>query len=452
MTTPAGSEPLSQLLARVGLQVPKILLPRPDTDLHRWAVVACDQYTSQLDYWRDVERLVGGHPSTLNLILPEVYLGGDDTPVRVRRINDAMDAYLNDGVLVEQPPSFVLLRRRTHEGRTRRGLVVALDLDLYDFRVGSMSLIRATEGTILERLPPRMEIRRHAPIELPHIMVLIDDPGMSVIEPLFEERLPAVYDFELMKNGGHLEGFRVEDSDTIRRLAEALAALATPAKMQDKYGTRDRGVFLYAMGDGNHSLATAKSIWGELRAAGAPADHPARFALVELVNVHDPGLVFEPIHRVLFGVEAETMLDKITKTARGKGMTCARRVASGLIRQTLADADASGAQVVPFVHAEGDGVLEFGAPVHTLAVGTLQTLLDEILGTGHAGIDFIHGDDVVTELGRKPGNLGFYLPPIPKKDLFRTVVVDGVLPRKAFSMGEADEKRFYVEARRISAG
>ncbi|MDX2019822.1 MAG: DUF1015 domain-containing protein [Deltaproteobacteria bacterium] len=442
----------SSALAHVGLGLPSLLLPRSDVSLQTWAVVACDQYTSQPEYWQRVEARVADKPSTLKVTLPEVYLDKPDTGARIAEINATMAAYLKDGVLAEEAPGFMLVERRTRPDRIRRGLVVALDLERYDFRPGATSLIRATEGTIVERLPPRMEIRRHAAIELPHIMVLIDDPHKTVIEPLFKTVGPPRYDFELMEGGGHLRGFSIHDVNAIEGIAERLAKLGTLDQMEDKYGTRERGVFLYAMGDGNHSLATAKGIWEETK-AGRPADalgdHPARYALVELVNVHDAGLEFEPIHRVLFGVDPTAFLTMMDTHFLGLDPGY-RRTAGGpeVIQRCLKPA--RGETLIAYADANGFSLLEFKKPPHTLAVGTLQPFLDGYLAAHkQASIDYVHGEAVVEDLGRKPGHIGFFLPPIPKHDLFKTVVIDGVLPRKAFSMGDAEEKRFYMEARKI---
>ncbi|MGB5063864.1 MAG: DUF1015 domain-containing protein, partial [Candidatus Competibacter sp.] len=293
--------------AQIALQIPTLLLPRAGTDLTRWAVVACDQYTSQPDYWARVEARVGEAPSTLRLILPEVYLGAADEAARIQAIQEAMRRYLADGVLAPQPPGLVLVERETVRGRTRWGLVVALDLEHYDFNPDAKTLIRPTEGTILERLPPRVRVRERAPLELPHVMVLIDDPQHLVIESLRSEPLKPLYDVPLMLGGGRVRGWRLEHPMLMQWVVEQLARLADPTLFAERYGVTDEPVLLYAMGDGNHSFATAKQIWENLkRAAPDPVaimNHPARHALVELVNLHDEGLEFEAIHRVAFAVD-----------------------------------------------------------------------------------------------------------------------------------------------------
>jgi len=439
---------------KIALQVPKILLPSPGIELAKWAVIACDQYTSQPEYWERVRQLSAGSPTTLELVFPEVYLEDDDGDERIAAINCAMREALDNGTLQEQPEGFVLLDRRSSQVASRKGLMVALDLEQYDYNVGSTSLIRATEGTILDRLPPRIKVREQASLELPHIMVLIDDPQQTVIEPLFKEELEQVYDFDLMLNGGHLKGWRVDRPELIEQVASALAALADPAAFKARYQVESDDVVLYAMGDGNHSFATAKAIWERLKQQAAdPAaimDHPARFALVELVNLHDPGLEFEAIHRVLFGIEPAAMLEEMETFYTGKG--CGFRILPLSGEQEVArelSQAVEGCHRIPLVTAEGFAVIEVQSPAFNLVVATLQEFLDGYLAKSGARVDYIHGADVVTELGRAAGNCGFYLPALSKFELFRTIILDGALPRKTFSMGEADEKRFYLECRQI---
>jgi uncharacterized protein (DUF1015 family) len=302
---------------RIALQVPTLLLPKANIDLSRWAVIACDQYTSEPAYWEKVEALTAGSPSTCHLIFPEVYLEEPDSEERIRRVNQEMERYLAEGILVSQQPGFLAVDRQTQAVPSRKGLIAALDLEQYDYREGAQSLIRATEGTILDRLPPRIRVREQASIELPHIMVLIDDPQQTVVEPLFEGPREPAYDFPLMLGGGHIRGWRVDDADSIQRVATALERLADPEQFARRYDVAGRPVVLYAMGDGNHSFATAKAIWEKLKGEApdrqAIMDHPARFALVELVNLHDPGLEFEAIHRVLFDVDVEALLLQMEK-------------------------------------------------------------------------------------------------------------------------------------------
>jgi Protein of unknown function (DUF1015) len=442
---------------KIALQVPKILLPTPGIDLAKWAVIACDQYTSQPEYWDQTRKLTAGSPTTLDLIFPEVYLEDEDGDERIAAINCAMREALDNATLQEQPKGFVLLDRQTSHVTSRKGLVVALDLEQYDYNVDSTSLIRATEGTILDRLPPRIKVREKACLELPHIMVLIDDPQQTVIEPLFDAELEKIYDFELMQNGGHLKGWRIDRPDLIAQVTDQLAALADPASFKARYQVDSEDVVLYAMGDGNHSFATAKAIWEQLKlAAPDPAaimDHPARYALVELVNLHDPGLEFEAIHRVLFGTDPAAMFKQMEAfyTTKGCGFRFLPLADEQDVARELSQPAAADRHRIPLVSAAGFGVVEVRSPAFNLVVATLQEFLDGFLAATGARIDYIHGANVVTELGSKVGNVGFYLPAISKIELFRTIILDGALPRKTFSMGEADEKRFYLECRRIVA-
>jgi hypothetical protein len=442
-------------LAKLALHVPTILFPRPGIDLSRWAVIACDQYTAEPEYWEAVDRLVGSEPSTLRLTFPEVFLGKGDEAVRISAINAAMARYLDEGILQELPPGFVLLDRQTAHVPSRKGLMVALDLEHYDYLPGAQTLIRATEGTILDRLPPRIRVREKAPIELPHIMVLIDDPGHTVIEPLFSAELPALYDFELMRSGGRLRGWHVDEPALIEQVGRALALLADPQRFKAHYGSDQ--VMLYAMGDGNHSFATAKAIWEQLKASAPdPATimgHPARYALVELVNIHDPGLEFEAIHRVLFEVDADDLLACARAHFAAAGTPCRIDWLADAAAMHAAQASApAGSHALPFITGGRHGLLTVARPHLTLAVATLQEFLDAYLAAGGRGhIDYIHGAATVERLGTRSDAVGFLLPALPKHELFRTIVRDGALARKTFSMGEADEKRFYLECRRISA-
>lgn len=441
---------------KIALQVPNILLPRKGVDLQRWAVIACDQYTSDVEYWEKLAALVGDAPSTLNLIYPEVYLEESDGEARIAAINSCMQQYLDQGILEEQKEGFLLIDRQTSEVPSRKGLMVALDLDAYDYNEGASSLIRATEGTILDRLPPRIRVRENAPIELPHIMVLIDDPQQTVIEPLFEQELAEVYDVELSCDGGRVRGWKVDGEQQITAVTEALAQLADPEQFAKRYDVQNRPVVLYAMGDGNHSFATAKAIWEELKRTAddkeAIMEHPARYALIELVNIHDAGLEFEAIHRVVFDCDPDDLLAKMDGFYQGQGseltlLRCADKVELAA-RQACEARD--GRHLIPFVDAKGPGLLIIDRPKYHLAVATLQSFLDEYLEqNSDVRIDYIHGDEPVTRLGGQAGNVGFYLPAISKHDLFKTIILDGALPRKTFSMGEADEKRFYLECRRI---
>jgi hypothetical protein len=437
-----------KIIPDLGIQIPQIHLPKSGTDLTKWAVIACDQFTSQPEYWNEVEKIVGDAPSTLNLTFPEVYLekaGGEE---RIRNIQNTMRKYMEEGVL--QPRDGLIYVERTVGGKTRKGIILALDLEAYDYNKGSSSLIRATEGTIVDRLPPRIKIREGATIELPHILVLIDDPDRTVIEPLSaaKSKLDKLYDFDLMLGSGHLAGYAVHQ-EFEDRIVAALRGLARPETFSAKYAVdKNQPVLLFAMGDGNHSLATAKAIWEKIKPQ-VGMDHPARYALVEIENVHDEGLEFEPIHRVLFGLKKD-LFTELEKTF-GENSTY-RPVASGEEMVKAVDSLEGAGQVIGVVGGGKQfGITQIANPSSNLPVGTLQSFLDGFLREGGAEkIDYVHGEDVTVNLGSQPGNAGFYLPGMSKADLFKTVILDGALPRKTFSMGEAREKRFYMEARKIS--
>jgi uncharacterized protein (DUF1015 family) len=419
-------------------------------------VIACDQYTSQPEYWQKVEEYSGDGPSTLNLIFPEVFLDEEDRDYRIRRINKSMERYIEQEILVAQKQGFILVNRKTSSGAVRNGLIVALDLEHYDYCDGSRSLIRSTEGTILDRLPPRIMVRENASLEASHIMVLIDDPEKTVIEPLLEKPLESLYDMDLMMNGGHIEGYMVDQEPFIHEIAENLTKLADPETFSRKYDVAGQDIFLYAMGDGNHSFATAKAIWEKLKKNAQDREsvmnHPARYCLVELVNVYDEGLAFEPIHRVVFGVNTDEMLLSMKSFFAEQGSECSYMTFSSREELDMECRDVREEKLhrIIFV-AEGiHGVVTIRNPRFSLEAASLQTFLDAFVQkTAGTSVDYIHGDQVVSDLGSRTGNLGFYLPALSKHDLFRTIILDGALPRKTFSMGTADEKRFYLECRKI---
>ena len=411
-----------------------ILLPQ-DCDLSRWSVVACDQYTSQPEYWQRVEEYVGLSPSSLRLILPESCLDGPSVETDIMEVNNTMTRYLRSGVFRTLPQALIYVERTLHSGKVRRGVVGMIDLEQYDYEPGSSALIRATEGTVLSRIPPRVAVRKNAPIELPHVMLLCDDREQTVIEPLAGAKgtMEPLYDFELMEQGGHLRGWLLGEKEQ-ERLAAALSALADPATFHARYATGGQAVMLFAVGDGNHSLATAKECYERQKRLTSPEQWPnlkARYALVELVNLHDASLEFEPIHRVVFGVDPEELLAALLRYYPGAHMGPGE------------------GHSLSFVHQNGAGVVTVPSPTHQLPVGTLQAFLDEYVLSRNCSVDYIHGDDVTRELGAKRGNIGFLLPAMGKEELFPTVIHDGVLPRKTFSMGEAHDKRFYLEARKI---
>lgn len=410
-----------------------ILLPK-DADMHKWSVVACDQYTSEPKYWEEVENIVGDAPSTLKITLPEIYLERENVSERIQKINDEMDNLLNTNFFKTLSNSLVYLERTCSDGKVRKGIVGMVDLEDYSYEKGSQTLIRATEGTVLERIPPRVRVRENAKLELPHVMLLIDDEKKEIIEGLTNKvsSEDLVYDFDLMQNGGHIKGYKIPDNLTDAVFA-GLEKLADKDNFEAKYNVKDKGVLLFSVGDGNHSLATAKACYENLKKVLPKEEyenHPARYALVEVVNLHSDALEFEPIHRVVFGVEPEKMIKEFKKfydisTTAGEG------------------------QRIEYVYKDHSETLYIKNPKSNLAVGSLQIFIDEYIKSNGGKVDYIHGDDVTKKLGSEPGNIGFLLPNMKKTDLFKTVILDGALPRKTFSMGHSYDKRYYLEARKI---
>ena len=440
---------LEKRMEKLGIKIPRILMPVKDISMEKWAVVACDQYTSELDYWEDVEKIIEEKPSTLNLVYPECYLEEPNPDERIKSINSNMDKYLKEGILVENEPSFFLVKRSTGTGNPRYGLMVALDLEAYDYSKGSTSLIRATEGTIVERIPPRKKIRINAPVELPHILVLIDDPKKLVIEPLaaLTGSLEQVYDFDLMKDSGHITGYKISETNLIESIIDGLENLADKENFKQKYSKDD--VLLYAMGDGNHSLATAKATWEEIKHSYEGSDlmmHPARWALVELENIYDKGITFEPIHRVLFNVNKNLFFKEIelSSTYKFKNLNSIEEIMSELKNQKGKD------QKIGYCDSDKMGIIIISDPTATIPAGTIQKIIDNyLIKDDKSTVDYIHGENVTHKLGTEGNNCGIFLPAVDKNDFFKTVVMDSAFPRKTFSMGEAHEKRFYIESRRI---
>lgn len=410
----------------------EILLPDFQTvDPKRWAVVACDQFTSEPEYWGKAERIVSDAPSTLRMILPEVYLS--ETEQRIPQVHQAMQRYA-ETVLISHPNAMIATERTQMDGSIRHGLVLAIDLEDYDYRKGASSLIRATEATVVERIPPRVAIRRHALLELPHVMLLIDDPDRTVIEPLTDACGGSVaYDTDLMLGGGHLKGRFLSEAE-LTLVSNALNALCTPQQMKMRYGDAAMAPLLFAVGDGNHSLASAKAAYEEIKerlGAEAAADHPARYALVEVVNIHDEALQFEPIYRVLFGVEPKQVLAEWEREAASlNGSAAPQRFCA--------------------VWKDGEAPYAVDRPMRQLTVGTLQDFIDRYLAAHpEAEVDYIHGEEALRRLSQREGAIGFLFDGMQKSELFPTVMFDGALPRKTFSMGHAEEKRYYMECRKI---
>ena len=409
-----------------------ILLPDfGKVDGTRWAVVACDQYTSDADYWKNAETFVENAPSTLRLMLPEIYLGKNDA-ARIEKIHAEMKNALQN-VLQEHPDCMIYLERRLEGGKVRRGLIGKVDLEAYDYNKGSTSLIRATEGTVLERIPPRVAVRRGAPLEMPHVLLLVDDPEKTVIEPLAGKAGEKLYDFDLMAHGGHVTGYALSEGQK-QAVTTALADLISPTARTKKYGNADLPALLFAVGDGNHSLASAKAYYEEIKAkiGSAALSHPARYALCEVNNLHDADLEFEPIYRVVFGADPKDLI--------------------GSFRAAVSKLNGNAKpQSVTILCGETEETIAIPTPEKQLPVGTVQVFLDDYLAK-HPGVkvDYIHGTDAVRRLvAAGEGNVGFLFAGMEKDELFRTVMFDGALPRKTFSMGRAQDKRFYLECRKI---
>ena len=429
----------------IGLQAPDVLIPVVSVSREKWAVVACDQYTSQPDYWNQVRQATEGLPSTFHMVLPESYLGKPEEKHHQSQINPIMSAYLQTG-LFKQVEGFIYVERSLGS-KVRQGLIAALDLEQYDFQKDSLSMIRATEGTIIDRLPPRIKIRENAPLEVPHIMVLIDDPLFTVIEPLSAHAndLPKLYDFELMMGGGHLKGYLINNPEIEGGIVSSMVVLAGKDVQNQKYQP-ENSPLLYAVGDGNHSLATAKSIWERIKVKVDP-NHPARYALVEIVNIHNEGIAFEPIHRLIKNINKDIFQD-ISHFFSGKLNLKKARDFESIVNAVKHQNGNS--QVIGSVFDSEIRIIEVLNPLHTLAVGSLQLFLDDLLiRHPEINLDFIHGEEALFQLGNQPNCMGFYLPAMEKSSLFKSVIKDGPLPRKTFSMGEANEKRFYFECRKI---
>ena len=409
-----------------------ILLPK-NIDMTKWSVVACDQYTSEMDYWNRVEEIVGDSPSTLRITLPEIFLEDSDVNERINKINNTMKEYMDNDLFYELKDSMIYLERTQADGRVREGLMGMVDLEDYSYEKGSQTLIRATEKTVIERIPPRLKVRENALLELPHIMILIDDEKKNIIESLKSEVTDSdvVYDFDLMENGGHIKGYKLSN-DSMSKVEEGLESLADRDYFEKKYSVKDKGVLLFAMGDGNHSLATAKANYENLKKTMGEEEYlnnPARYALVELVNLHSDALEFEPIHRVIFDTDVNKLVNDLYKYYD-------------------INEDGNG-EYFELVTRDMDKKLYISNPKSNISVGSIQIFLDEYLKDNKGKLDYIHGDETTRNMGREDGNVAILFEAMPKDELFKTVILDGALPRKTFSMGHSHDKRYYLEARKI---
>lgn len=415
-----------------------ILLPCFGTDsekMKKWSVVACDQYTSEPEYWNAVKEFVGKEPSALNLTVPEIYLSDADISERIKGIGTTMEKYLSDGVFTEHKNTFVFVERTLASGAKRLGIVGKIDLEDYDYSADSQTKVRATEGTVVSRIPPRLRVRENAPVELPHIMLLIDDRDCDIIEANLEMKngFEVLYDFDLMQNSGHITGYKMSE-EASALLEKKLSALDDTDKFRKKYGVENTSALIYAMGDGNHSLATAKAHYENLKktvGVDAAKSSPARYALCELVNLHDSSLVFEAIHRTVFGADAKAFLALLES------------------HYDVSYEDGAKGQSFILVHGGKDIRVTVKDPKEYLTVATVQKALDEFISVHGGELDYIHGEDVVRKLCCDDGNFGIILDAMEKTDLYKSVILDGALPRKTFSMGDACDKRFYIEARAI---
>lgn len=405
-----------------------ILIPKKNVDMNKWSVIACDQYTSEPEYWNETEKTVGDAPSTLRITLPEIYLEDNNVSERIENIHRNMEKYLEENIFDEYKNALVYVERTQNNGIIRQGIVGKIDLEEYSYEKGSTSQVRATEATVIERIPPRVKIRKNASLELPHIMILIDDEKKNIIEPLsaLSENMQKLYDFELMQNGGKIKGYLIPE-DVQKNIFAELDELG-----EYNHGLKDVPELLYAMGDGNHSLATAKEYYESLKRENPDKDfsnHPARYALVEIVNLHSPALQFEAIHRIVTDTDTEKLIADMN--------------------EFLEITEKSFEQSFSYIIGKKEKKVYIGKTCSNLTVGSLQSFLDKWLKENGGKIDYIHGADTLRTLVENKGGIGFILPDMNKNQLFPTVIKDGALPRKTFSMGHAEDKRFYIECRKI---
>lgn len=434
-----------QKLSNLGIHIPEILLPKNKNELKTWSVIACDQYTQDLEYWQNVEKTVSNAASTLHITLPEIYLNANDKDKRIASIKSTMQSYLKDDFFSNEGETFIYIERNTAYGRKRKGLVLAIDLETYEWKPFSTAFIRATEATIVDRIPPRKEIRQGAGIETPHIMLLVDDPEKKLVEAAGKRvrDMEPLYKTDLMMDSGSIIGWKIDSEKDFAFIAKSVEEIA------EKNKQKDGSVFLFAVGDGNHSLATAKSVWDSYKEEHSLTDHPSRYALVEIVNIYDEGLTFEPIHRVLFGLNGKEVLDYCQKELGGDIVFCETET-------EMTEVVENSSSNFGFVY-ENEGSIVYAVlknESETLAVSRLQTVLDsflEINADKETEIDYIHGTDEVYRLGGKNTAVSILLPPIAKESFFSSISENGPLPRKSFSMGEASEKRFYMECRKLFA-
>ncbi len=398
---------------------PHILLPKPGTDMHAYAVIACDQFTSQVEYWNELKEMIGNKLSTFHMIYPEAYLENTDQEKYINQINQNISNYLKDNQLVDLGESFILVERVTDYGVRRLGLVISVDLEEYSYKRGVPCSIKASEATIVERIPPRLKIRKDAPIELPHTLVLFDDAEKSIVEPLYAKRnsLECVYDFDLNQKGGHIRGYLIKDTESVIK------------KFNELYQKNNNGL-MFIVGDGNHSLATAKAHWENVKQGLSEEErknHPARFALVEANNIYDDGIIFEPIHRIMFNA-GEEFVDGLLDVCDGSSEVC-------------------------YVYSQKTRKIPLKTPKNAAETyQVVQKYIDEyLIKHKESKVDFIHDESSLIDIAnRNPDSVAIVMPALGKGDIFEFVAKDMVLPRKSFSMGHASEKRYYLEAKKIA--
>ena len=415
----------------------KILIPNEKIDFSKWAVVACDQYTSEEEYWHDVENIVGEDASTLNIVLPEVYLDNFETSRTIEKIQKKMLEY-KENILTKSIDGFVYVERTINNGDIRKGIVACIDLEDYSYKEGEFPLIRPSENTIEERIPPRLKVRNKASLETPHIMMLIDDDKFEIIEPLsqIKDELVKCYNFDLMKNGGHITGYEITQDNIIKDLEQKFINLANVEKFKSKYkNVKNDKPIAMAVGDGNHSLATAKAYWEKTKANlndETLKNHPARYCLVEIVNVHSKSIEIEPIHRVVLGIAEDEFENKMEQFFKEN---------KNILNEDI--------HKFSLVTKLGEKEISITSPIGAIPVASVEFFLDDLCSKNkNVKLDYVHGDNTVRKLA-KDGAIGIILPEFEKSDLFKGVVLGGVLPRKTFSMGCANEKRYYIECRNI---
>lgn len=426
-------------LEKLGVAVPEILIPNEKINMRKWSVIACDQYTSNPQYWNEVERIVGSSPSALHIMLPEIYLNAPDVQQRIAGSKEVMRSYLDDSVLNLLPPGFILVERFIN-GIPRKGLMVNVDLECYDYDPYEKPIVRASEQTLMERIPPRVEIRREADVEMPHVFLLMDDKENTVIEPAWQKRtsFPKLYDFELMQGGGRVVGYFIDNKEVEQQILDAMAALPTHDGMR------------FCVGDGNHSLATAKAVWEEAKqtmTVEEQAESPLRYALAELVNLYDNAMAMRPIHRVVEGVNASKCIQYVVDQLNARGAE-AKLIFS---RRKPSMQETSAAQVIFFTSKDSAGRIEIGRPVSPLIVGEIQPVLEKFVRENPSSrLEYVHGDEELEELSKQYDTLGFIMQTMDKEEFFDRIIECGVLPKKCFSLGEANEKRYYLECRLLT--